>query len=57
MHDRQSAAGGFFLVLFILLGFGIGAKTGQPLIGTLGGTAIGAAVAILIWLRDRKRRT
>lgn len=55
MTDRPSAAGGFFLIILILAGFGVGVKLGEPLVGTLAGTATGAAAAVLIWLRDRNR--
>ena len=55
MNDRSSTAGGFFLILAILAGFGIGVYGGQALIGTLAGTLVGTLIAIAVWLKDRKR--
>lgn len=51
----RSQAGGAILAISIILGAFIGAVLGQPTIGFLSGTAIGVAVAILIWQRDRRR--
>ena len=55
MNDRPSTAGGFFLILAILVGFGIGVYGGQALLGTLAGTLVGTLIAIAVWLKDRKR--
>ena len=55
MTDRPSAAGGFFLILAILVGFGLGTAYGAALFGTLAGTLVGTAIAIAVWLKDRKR--
>lgn len=55
MNDRSSTAGGFFLILAILAGFGIGVYGGQALLGTLAGTLVGTLIAIAVWLKDRKR--
>jgi len=55
MNDRPSTAGGFFLILAILAGFGIGVYGGQALLGTLAGTLVGTLIAIAVWLKDRKR--
>ena len=55
MTDRPSAAGGFFLILAILFGFGLGVWQGQQLLGSIAGTLVGIAIAIWIWLRDRNR--
>jgi hypothetical protein len=41
---------------FILLGFFFGLSIRDPLKGTLIGTAIGAALAVLVWLIDLRRR-
>ncbi|WP_420139942.1 hypothetical protein [Sphingomonas sp.] len=49
-----SAAGGVFLALAILIGALAGGVSGQPTIGVLAGAAVGIAVAVLIWLQDRK---
>ena len=55
MNDRPTSAGGFFLILAILAGFGIGAYGGQALLGTVIGTGVGTLIAVAVWLRDRKR--
>ncbi len=55
MTDRPSAAGGFFLIIAILAGFGLGVHYGQALTGTIAGTLVGTLVAIAVWLRDRRR--
>lgn len=55
MQQRNPMAGGFLLTLFIVVGFGWGIFAGQPLVGALGGTAVGLVAAILVWLIDRRR--
>jgi uncharacterized membrane protein YccC len=55
MIERSTRAGGCFLTIFILLGFFGGLAIQNPLKGTLIGTAIGAAFAIITWLIDRRR--
>ena len=55
MNDRPTTAGGFFLILAILAGFGIGIYEVQALLGTVIGTAVGTAIAVAVWLKDRKR--
>ena len=54
--QRSSRAGGCFLTLFILLGFVGGLAIRNPIKGTLIGLGIGAALAILTWLIDLRRR-
>ncbi len=54
MTRRNSQAGGFFLMLAIMIGFGWGVAAGDPLKGALAGTAIGIATALLQWLVDRR---
>jgi len=49
-------AGGFFLVLPILIGFSWGLASGRAMQGAIIGLAIGLALALLIWLLDRRRR-
>jgi hypothetical protein len=56
MPDRRPLAGGCFLTVFILLGFVAGLAIENPLKGTLIGTGIGAALAVLLWLVDSRRR-
>lgn len=55
MVSRTSRAGGCFLTIFILLGFVAGLAIQNPMKGVLIGTAIGAAVAVILWLIDRRR--
>ena len=56
MNRRATHAGGFFLILAILGGFLWGALSGMPFFGAILGTAIGIALALLVWLIDRRRR-
>ena len=51
----QSAAGGAFIAIAILIGAIAGGVSGQPTIGVLAGAAAGIAFALWIWRRDRKR--
>lgn len=53
MKRRATKAGGCFLTLCILGGFVIGLATAEPMKGVLIGTAIGATLAVLLWLIDR----
>ena len=55
MVSRTTRAGGCFLTLFILGGFVAGLAIRNPMKGVLIGTAIGAALALLAWLIDRRR--
>jgi hypothetical protein len=55
MSTSSPAAGGFFLVVAILAGFGIGVSQGNPLGGTLIGTIIGIVLATILWIIDRHR--
>ncbi len=55
MATRNSKAGGIFLTVGILAGFGLGIAVGEPMKGILAGTAIGIAAALLLWLLDRRR--
>lgn len=52
---RSSAAGGFFIAMGALVGTGVGIALRQPSIGFLAGVAVGIAVAVGIWLIDRRR--
>lgn len=52
----SSRAGGCFLTIFILLGFGYGLSIQNPLKGTLIGLAVGIVLAIATWVIDRRRR-
>lgn len=55
MSKRSPAAGGFFLMAAILVGFAWGAWQGVPVLGAMIGTAIGTSVALVTWLADRRR--
>ncbi|HEX6218701.1 MAG TPA: hypothetical protein VFZ35_05445 [Sphingomicrobium sp.] len=50
------AAGGIFLFLGPVIGALYGAGRGEPILWMLLGFAAGAALAILVWLIDRRRR-
>lgn len=53
---RSSAAGGFFIAAGALGGTVVGLMLRQPSLGFLGGLAIGAGIALVVWLIDRRRR-
>jgi UDP-N-acetylmuramyl pentapeptide phosphotransferase/UDP-N-acetylglucosamine-1-phosphate transferase len=55
MNARTPQAGGFLLIVPILLGTFIGIWQGQSSIGFLAGTAVGILLAIGVYLRDRRR--
>ncbi|MBA3510554.1 hypothetical protein [Sphingomonas sp.] len=55
MARRNARAGGIFLTIGILAGFGLGAAAGNPMKGILVGTALGAVAAAVLWLVDRRR--
>jgi hypothetical protein len=42
-------------MICILAGFPLGLAIGNPMRGVLIGTAAGSAVAVLIWLIDRRK--
>ena len=53
---RTPKAGGFYLMATVLLGFVAGLATGDAMRGVIIGTVIGIAVALGLWLADRRRR-
>jgi len=55
MTNRKPIAGGFFLSVLIIAGFVWGAVTGQAMRGILFGTLAGIALALILWLVDRRR--
>lgn len=54
-RSRPSAAGGVLIAIGAIGGAVIGVARQQPTLGLVVGIAIGAALAVLIWLRDRRR--
>jgi hypothetical protein len=56
MNPPDKRAGGCFLGAAILIGFLGGMATGNALRGAQIGTFIGIAIAVALWLLDRKRR-
>ena len=54
-NRNNPAAAGFLLMIAILGGAIIGMVMGQPSAGLVGGIVVGTIVAVLFWLRDRKR--
>ena len=55
MQRPSAKAGGCFLTLFILGGFIAGLAIANPMKGVLAGTGIGALIAVILWLIDRRR--
>jgi hypothetical protein len=55
MQTRTTHAGGCLLILAIFAGIGGGIAAGQPMLGTLIGTAAGILIAVAVWLIDRRR--
>lgn len=56
MTSPTPMAGGFFLVLPIVVGFGWGLSRGRALDGALVGLLVGLALALVVWAIDRRRR-
>ncbi|WP_019052610.1 hypothetical protein [Sphingobium xenophagum] len=55
-NDRKEPTGaGAIIALLILGGAIIGGMMGQPSIGLLAGVAAGVLIAVLLWLRDRRK--
>lgn len=52
---RNPLAGGLALAVGAIAGALIGVAYGQPSAGLLAGLGLGAAVALLAWLLDRRR--
>ena len=53
---RTAAAGGIFLFLGPVIGAIYGVGRGEPILWMMYGFAAGVALAILIWIIDRRRR-
>jgi hypothetical protein len=52
---NTTRAGGCFLTFFLLAGFVAGLAINNPMKGVLIGLAIGAVLAVVTWLIDRRR--
>lgn len=52
-NPKSRQAGGILLALGFMLGAVIGVVLGQPSAGLLIGGAVGGALALLLWWRDR----
>jgi len=55
MTNPKPLAGGCLLTICILAGFPFGLAIGNPMKGILIGTGVGIAVALALWLIDRRR--
>jgi hypothetical protein len=55
MTNRKPLAGGCLLTACILAGFPLGLAIGNPMQGILIGTGLGIALALALWLIDRRR--
>lgn len=56
MSKPVPRAGGFLLMLTILVGLAGGVAVGSPITGVVIGTAIGIAVALLVWMGDARKQ-
>lgn len=54
-NSRPRLAGGIFIALGLLIGVIGGIAMNEPSAGMVVGLAIGSAIAVIIWLSDRKR--
>lgn len=54
-QSRDPVAAGAILALTIVAGTLIGGVLGQPSIGLVAGVGVGSAIAIWLWLVDRRR--
>jgi hypothetical protein len=52
---RNSFAGGIFLFLGPVLGALYGIGRGEPILWMLAGFGLGTAIALLVWLLDRRK--
>lgn len=55
-NRRTPAAGGIFLFIAPVIGALYGLGRNQPILWMLYGFAAGVALALLVWLVDRRRR-
>lgn len=50
---KAGRAGGSIIAIAIIAGAVIGIMAGQPSLGFVVGAAIGIAIALMLWLKDR----
>lgn len=55
MQKRSTAAGGIFLFLGPVAGAAYGVDRGEPIAWMLIGFGVGMALALTVWLIDRRR--
>ncbi len=51
---KASRAGGFIIAVTIMAGALLGARFGQPSVGVVIGTGLGVAIALGLYLYDRR---
>lgn len=56
MTTPTPMAGGFFLIMPIVVGFLWGIVSGRAMQGALIGLGVGLALALIVWLVDRARQ-
>ena len=56
MERHNKRAGGCFIMGALLIGFLAGLAIRDPLFGVWIGLAAGVAIAVAVWLLDRRRR-
>lgn len=54
-NSQPRLAGGIFIAIGLLVGAIIGIALDQPSAGMVIGMSVGAAIAVAVWLLDRKR--
>ena len=55
-NDRKEPTGAGAIIALLILGGAItGGMMGQPSIGLLAGVTAGVLIAVLLWLRDRRK--
>lgn len=52
--QTNTRAGGCFLTAAILIGFAVGASTGNAMLGVWAGLGVGIIAAVAVWLMDKR---
>lgn len=55
-NSRPRLAGGIFIALGLLVGAIGGVVVNEPSLGMVTGLGVGAAIALAVWIIDRRRR-